>query len=123
MSDIKRVGVVGAGLMGAGIAEVCARAGLDVVVREITDDAAAAGRARITGSLNRGLKAGKLTDEEHQAALGRLTVTADLNDLADCDLVIEAATENPEVKAALFADIDRTVTRPDAILATRSSAW
>jgi 3-hydroxybutyryl-CoA dehydrogenase len=122
MSDISRVGVVGAGLMGSGIAEVCARAGLDVVVREIDDDAAAAGRARITASLDRGVKAGKLTQLDRDSALERLTVTRHLGELADRDLVIEAATEHPEVKARLFADIDRTVSRPDAILATNTSS-
>lgn len=122
MSDVSRVGVVGAGLMGSGIAEVCARAGLDVVVREIDDDAAAAGRARITASLDRGVKAGKLTQLDRDSALDRLTVTSDLGELADRDLVIEAATEHPEVKARLFADIDRTVSRPDVILATNTSS-
>jgi 3-hydroxybutyryl-CoA dehydrogenase len=122
MSDYTRVGVVGAGLMGSGIAEVCARAGLDVVVREINEDAVAAGRTRITRSLDRGVQKGKLTEDERDAALSRLTVTADLDGLADRDLVVEAATENPGVKAALFGDIDRTVKRPDAILATNTSS-
>jgi 3-hydroxybutyryl-CoA dehydrogenase len=122
MSDYRRVGVVGAGLMGSGIAEVCARAGLDVVVREINEDAVAAGRSRITRSLDRGAAKGKLTQEERDAALSRLTVTADLGALGDRDLVIEAATENPDVKAALFADIDAAVKRPDAILATNTSS-
>jgi 3-hydroxybutyryl-CoA dehydrogenase len=122
MSDYRRVGVVGAGLMGSGIAEVCARAGLDVVVREINEDAVAAGRTRITRSLDRGAAKGKLTQVERDAALSRLTVTADLGALGDRDLVIEAATENPDVKAALFADIDAAVKRPDAILATNTSS-
>jgi 3-hydroxybutyryl-CoA dehydrogenase len=122
MSEYTRVGVIGAGLMGSGIAEVCARAGLDVVVREINDDAVAAGRTQITRSLDRGVQKGKLTEQERDAALGRLTVTADLGGLADRDLVIEAAIENPGVKAALFRDIDRTVKRPDAILATNTSS-
>ena len=122
MSNITRVAVIGAGLMGSGIAEVCARAGLDVVVREIDDGAATAGRARITGSLDRGVKAGKLTQLERDTALERVTVTTDLGALADRDLVIEAATENPAVKAALFADIDAVVKRPEAILATNTSS-
>ena len=122
MSNITRVAVIGAGLMGSGIAEVCARAGLDVVVRELDDGAAAAGRARITGSLARGVKAGKLTQLEHDTALERVTVTTCLGALADRDLVIEAATENPAVKAALFADIDAVVKRPEAILATNTSS-
>jgi hypothetical protein len=102
MSDIQRAGIVGAGLMGPGIAEVCARTEQDVVVREIDDEATAAGRARITDSLDRSLEKGKLTEPEHEAALRRLSVTADLSLLADRGLVIEAAVENQEVKAALF---------------------
>ncbi len=109
MSDITRVGVLGCGLMGSGIAEVCARSGLEVVVREIDDDAAAAGRGRIQASLGRAVKSGKLSGPERDAALECVTVTTELSDLADRDLVIEAATENPDVKAALFADLDRIV--------------
>jgi 3-hydroxybutyryl-CoA dehydrogenase len=122
MTDITRVGVIGAGLMGSGIAEVCARAGLDVTVREIDEAAVSAGRARIEGSLSRGAKSGKLTSLERDAALERITVTTSLADLADRDLVIEAASENPELKAALFADLDAVVMRPDAILATNTSS-
>jgi 3-hydroxybutyryl-CoA dehydrogenase len=122
MRDITRVGVAGCGLMGSGIAEVCARGGLDVVVREIDDAAAVAGRARIEGSLARAVWAGKLTAEDRDAALARIRVTTRLDDLADRELVIEAATENPEVKAALFAELDRVVELPDAILATNTSS-
>ena len=119
---IRKVGVLGAGLMGAGIAEVCARAGLDVMVREIDDRAAAAGRARIEASLNRGVRTGKLTTGDRDVAIGYLTYTTDLPDLADRDLVIEAATENPAIKSALFAELDTVVKRPDAILATNTSS-
>jgi 3-hydroxybutyryl-CoA dehydrogenase len=122
LSDITRVGVIGAGLMGSGIAEVCARAGLNVIVREIDDAAAAAGRARIEKSLERGLAAGKLTTGDRDVALGCLTYTTSLDDLADRDLVIEAATENPQLKAGLFAELDAVVKRPDAILATNTSS-
>jgi 3-hydroxybutyryl-CoA dehydrogenase len=122
VSDIARVGVIGCGLMGSGIAEVCARAGLDVIVREVDDAAAEAGRERIVASLARAVKAGKLSGLEREAAAERVTVTTDLSGLADCDLVIEAAAENPEVKAALFAELDRVVKRPDAILATNTSS-
>jgi 3-hydroxybutyryl-CoA dehydrogenase len=122
LSDIIRVGVIGAGLMGSGIAEVCARAGLDVLVREIDDAALTAGRARIGKSLDRGLGSGKLTAADREAALGRLSYTTSVSDLADRDLVIEAATENPGVKSALFAELDETVKRPDAILATNTSS-
>ena len=122
MSDITRVGVAGCGLMGSGIVEVCARAGLDVVVREVDDGAAAAGRARIERSLTRAVRAGKLSAEDRDAALTRVRVTTALDDLADRELVIEAATENPAVKAALFAELDRVAERPDVILATNTSS-
>ena len=122
MSDITRVGVAGCGLMGSGIVEVCSRAGLDVVVREVDDGAAAAGRARIEGSLARAVRAGKLSAEDRDAALTRVRVTTALDDLADRELVIEAATENPAVKAALFAELDRVTERPDVILATNTSS-
>jgi 3-hydroxybutyryl-CoA dehydrogenase len=75
MSDITRAGVVGCGLMGSGIAEVCARAGLDVIVREIDEPAAASGRARIEASLERGLEAGKLAPDDRDVALGCLVLT------------------------------------------------
>jgi 3-hydroxybutyryl-CoA dehydrogenase len=122
MREITRVGVAGCGLMGSGIAEVCARGGLDVVVREIDDGAAAAGRARIEGSLARAVRAGKLDPEDRDAALARIRVTTDLADLADRELIIEAATENPAVKAALFAELDRVAADPDVILATNTSS-
>ncbi|MGI5460991.1 3-hydroxybutyryl-CoA dehydrogenase [Streptomyces sp. CA-249302] len=121
-ADISRVGVVGCGLMGAGIAEVCSRAGLDVVVHEVSPGSAAAGRARITTSLDRGVRRGKLTGEERDAALGRLRVTADLAELADRDLVVEAATEDEAVKLRLFAALDRVVVREDALLASNTSS-
>jgi 3-hydroxybutyryl-CoA dehydrogenase len=122
MGEITLVGVAGCGLMGSGIAEVCARGGLDVVVREIDDAAAAAGRARIEASLARAVKAGKLTAKDRDAALARVLLTTRLEDLADRELVIEAATENPGVKAALFAELDRAAERPDVILATNTSS-
>ena len=122
MREITRVGVAGCGLMGSGIAEVCARGGLDVVVREVDDAAAKAGRARIQASLARAVKAGKLTAKDRDAALARVLLTTRLEDLADRELVIEAATENPGVKAALFAELDRAAERPDVILATNTSS-
>jgi 3-hydroxybutyryl-CoA dehydrogenase len=122
MSEITRVGVAGCGLMGSGIAEICARGGLDVIVREIDSAAAQAGLARIQASLARAVRAGKITAEDRDAALARLTVTTRLEDLADRELVIEAATENPVVKAALFAELDRAVAGPDTILATNTSS-
>ncbi len=122
MSEITRVGVAGCGLMGSGIAEICARGGLDVIVREIDSAAAEAGLARIQASLARAVRAGKITAEDRDAALARLRLTTRLEDLADRELVIEAATENPVVKAALFAELDRAVARPDTILASNTSS-
>jgi 3-hydroxybutyryl-CoA dehydrogenase len=122
VDDIKRVGVVGGGLMGSGIAEVCARAGLDVIVREIDDAAAAAARTRIAESLGRGVRKGKLSEAERDEALRRVAVVTSLEDLADRDLVIEAAAESQALKARLFQELDATVTRPDAVLATNTSS-
>jgi 3-hydroxybutyryl-CoA dehydrogenase len=121
-ADIRRVGVVGSGLMGAGIAEVCARAGLDVVVRELTAEAASAGRQRITASFDRAVRSGKLAEEERDAALGRLRVTTDLNLLADRDVVVEAIAEDERLKTEVFADLDKIVAREDAILASNTSS-
>ncbi|MEZ0362832.1 3-hydroxybutyryl-CoA dehydrogenase [Mycobacterium sp. pUA109] len=120
--SIERVGVVGAGQMGAGIAEVAARAGVDVKVFETTDALVTAGRNRITKSLDRGVSAGKITERERDAALGQLAFSTDLNDFADRQLVIEAVIEDESVKAGLFAELDRVITNPDAVLASNTSS-
>ena len=120
--DIRTVGVIGSGLMGAGIAEVCARAGLDTVVREITAEAAAAGRRRVSASLDRAVRSAKLTEADRDAALGRLRFTADLDALADRDLLVEAIAENEQLKTEVFATLDKVVTRQDAILASNTSS-
>ncbi|MFO7298869.1 MAG: 3-hydroxybutyryl-CoA dehydrogenase [Actinomycetes bacterium] len=117
-----RVGVIGGGLMGSGIAEVCARAGHDVVVHEISLETAEAALGRIHKSLDRGVERGKITAEEAEAAKQRITVATDISAQADRQIVIEAATENEEVKKALFADLDRVVADPDAILASNTSS-
>jgi 3-hydroxybutyryl-CoA dehydrogenase len=119
--EIRKVGVVGLGTMGAGIAQVSVQSGFDTVGREVSDELGERGRATIERYLNRGVEKGRLSDADRDAALGRLTLTTDLGDLADCDLVIEAALEELELKRELFAELDR-VTRPDAILATNTSA-
>ena len=119
---IERAGVVGSGLMGSGIAEVLARAGLDVVVRDISEEAVAAGRGRIEKSLDRGVERGKLTAEERDAAVSRLHYTVDMADFADRQLVIEAASENEEIKKSIFAELDQIVTDPQAILASNTSS-
>ena len=118
---IRRVGVVGLGTMGAGIAQVSVQAGFDTVGREITDELGQRGRATIERYLNRGVEKGRLSEGERDGALGRLTLTTDLAELAECDLVIEAALEELELKREVFAELDR-VTRPDAVLATNTSA-
>ena len=119
---IERVGVVGAGLMGSGIAEVCARAGLDVVVREADAAAAERGLARLTASLERGARAGKLTDAERDAALGRIRLTTDYGELADRQLVVEAVVESEPLKLDVFRNLDRVVADRDAILASNTSS-
>ena len=103
---IDTVGVVGCGLMGSGIAEVAARSGFDVVVREVDDDAASAGRARIERSLARAVAKEKITADDRDAALARMRFTVDLADLADRDLVVEAIVEDLDAKATLFGALD-----------------
>ena len=119
---IERIGVVGCGLMGSGIAEVCARAGLDVMVREVDAAAAEAGRTRLVKSLDRGLSAGKLTEEERDAAVSKLAFTTDLADLADRQLVVEAVVEDEAMKVDIFRQLDQVVTADDAILASNTSS-
>jgi 3-hydroxybutyryl-CoA dehydrogenase len=121
-NQIERVGVIGAGQMGAGIAEVSARAGVDVLVFETTDALVTAGRNRITKSLERAVSAGKVTEREKDAALGKLKFTTTIDDLADRQLVIEAVIEDENVKAKIFADLDRVITDPDAVLASNTSS-
>ena len=122
MSEIQRVGVVGCGLMGSGIAEVCARAGLDVIVREVNEGAVDVGRKRIERSLNKAVKSGKLPEADRDAALGRLRYTTDFGEFADRQLVVEAVIENEAEKLEVFRGIDKAVEAEDAILATNTSS-
>jgi 3-hydroxybutyryl-CoA dehydrogenase len=119
---IDRVGVVGGGQMGAGIAEVCARGGVDVVVHEIDEALAAAARARVEASLGRALERGKLTAEERDAALGRIRFGSDLEAMADRQLVVEAVVENEMLKREVFAHLDALVEDPGAVLASNTSS-
>lgn len=119
---IDRVGVVGAGLMGSGIAEVCARAGLDVVVREVDAAGVAAGRKRIESSLARAVRTGKLDESSRENALDRLRFVTDLEDLGDRQLVVEAILESEPEKAELFARLDQVVLDEQAILASNTSS-
>jgi 3-hydroxybutyryl-CoA dehydrogenase len=120
--QIERVGVVGAGLMGSGIAEVCARAGLGVVVLEVNPEAAERGRSRIVGSLDRGLRSGKLTEDERDAAIAQLAFTTDFAELGDRQLVVEAVLEDEALKVGIFRELDRALTDPQAILASNTSS-
>ncbi|MFJ8436439.1 3-hydroxybutyryl-CoA dehydrogenase [Kitasatospora sp. NPDC094019] len=122
MSDIARVGVIGCGLMGSGIAEVFARAGLDVLVAEASGEALEFGRTRLTNSLETAVKRGKLAEEAKDEALARLSFTVDLADFADRDLVVEAVAEREDIKVKIFETLDRVVERRDAILASNTSS-
>jgi 3-hydroxybutyryl-CoA dehydrogenase len=118
---MEQVGVVGSGIMGAGIAEVAARSGCDVVVREVTAELADAGRARIAASLERAVTRGKLAAADRDATLARIRTTTSLDDLADRDLVIEAVVENEETKTALYRELSAVV-RTDCVLASNTSS-
>jgi 3-hydroxybutyryl-CoA dehydrogenase len=121
VAEISLVGVVGLGTMGAGIAQVCLQAGLEVVGREVEPELGEQARARIDHYLSRGVEKERLTQDEKDAALGRLTLVTDLQALGDCDLVIEAAFEDLDVKRELFSQLDGMLA-PEAILATNTSA-
>jgi 3-hydroxybutyryl-CoA dehydrogenase len=120
MTDIKRVGVVGCGLMGSGIAEVCARAGKDVVVAEASQARADAGRARLERSLRRAEERGKVTSAAE--ALERVRLVTDLDELADRELVVEAIIEDEQAKVELLARLDQVVSSDDAVLASNTSS-
>jgi 3-hydroxybutyryl-CoA dehydrogenase len=117
---MKKIGVVGCGLMGAGIAEVCARASLDVVVAESSEAAAVAGRARLEKSLIRAEERGKI--DSATEVLDRIRVVAGLEELADRDLVVEAILEDEAAKIALFKQLDEIVISPHAVLASNTSS-
>jgi len=119
--EIRKVGVVGLGTMGAGIAQVSVQSGFETVGREVSDELAERGGATVARYLTRGVEKGRLSQDERDEALGRLRLTTELADLADCDLVIEAVLEELDLKRQVFAELDR-VTRLDALLATNTSA-
>jgi len=120
IDDIDRVGVVGAGTMGSGIAQVSATSGYDVTMRDIETEYVENGFETISESLGRLVGRDKLTEDEAEAAEARIEGTTDLADLADCDIVIEAALEDIDVKRDIFSDLDDIV-GPDAVLATNTS--
>jgi 3-hydroxybutyryl-CoA dehydrogenase len=118
---IERVGVVGCGLMGSGITEVCARAGYAVVVREVNDALLQKGLARVEQSLSKAVARGKITQEQAEGALARVAGTLELADFSGCELAIEAAIENMAVKKQIFAELDG-ILPPGAILASNTSS-
>jgi 3-hydroxybutyryl-CoA dehydrogenase len=117
----ERVGVVGGGIMGSGIAEVSARAGHDVLVREVDDAAAESAQLRLTTSLGRAVRAGKFSEADRDAALARLSFTTELADLADRNVVVEAVVENEQEKSAVFTALGGIVA-PDCLLASNTSS-
>jgi len=116
----KKVGVVGCGLMGRGIAEVSAKAGYDVVVSEINRELLDKGMAAVKGSLAKAVEKGKLAQVDMDKTLGKIKGTTDMMDFKDCDLVVEAAIENLELKKKIFTDLDR-ICAPNAVLSTNTS--
>lgn len=121
MSDIERVGVVGCGLMGSGIAQVSAQAGYETVVREIDDEALDRGMSSIEKNLSRAVKKEKIDEDEKEAVLDRLTGTLELSDLGDCDIVIEAVVEDLDVKTDVFRQLDEACGE-DTIFASNTSS-
>lgn len=121
MKKIKKVGVLGCGLMGSGIAEVAARSGYETVVREVTSELVERGLQKIGGSLGKAVERGKLESSVRDETLGRLSGTVKLEDLADCDIVIEAIVENLDEKKKIFSGLDEMV-KKDAIFASNTSS-
>ncbi len=121
-SNIQRVGVIGCGLMGSGIAEVCARNGLEVLIQEATVAAMEAGQKRLITSLDRALGANKITEVERDSAIKNLHFTTDVADLADRQLVVEAVIEDETLKTNIFKSLDKVITDENAILATNTSS-
>ena len=118
---LQKIGIVGCGLMGSGIAEAAIRSGYPTTVREMTPDLVEKGRSRIQKIMGAAIAKGKLAAPEREAALSRLMLTTRVEELADCDLVIEAATEDPQTKKQLFASLDR-ICKPATILASNTSS-
>jgi 3-hydroxybutyryl-CoA dehydrogenase len=119
--EVKTFGVVGAGQMGNGIAQVAAMSGLPVIMNDIKDEFVQRGLKNITNILSRNVEKGKMTAEEKNAILGRIKTSVELKDMAPVDYVVEAATENEAIKLQIFRDLD-VICRPDIILATNTSS-
>ncbi|MGA2493896.1 MAG: 3-hydroxybutyryl-CoA dehydrogenase [Roseiarcus sp.] len=121
VTSIDKVGVIGAGQMGTGIALVCAQSGLDVVLSDISEERIHAALATVNGSLSRQIAKGQLDEAGRQATLNRITAAVSSDDLAKCDLVIEAASESEDVKRKIFANL-RTYLKPETIVASNTSS-
>ena len=120
--DIERVGVVGAGLMGTGIAEVCARSGSQVLICDMNEKFLESGRQKIQTSLDRAVRGGKLDEAARDTTLGRIAFTTDLGDFADRHMVFEAVIESEDEKLEVFASLDKIVENDEAILASNTSS-
>ncbi|MBA4790480.1 MAG: 3-hydroxybutyryl-CoA dehydrogenase [Pseudomonadota bacterium] len=119
--EIKKIGVIGAGQMGNGIAHVCALAGYDVMLSDQSEDRIRSGLATINGNMAKQVSRGTVTEEERQQAIARIAPSPGMDLLTDCDLVIESATEREEVKRKIFVDLCKVV-RPDTLLASNTSS-
>jgi len=119
--QFSKIGIVGCGQMGSGIAEVAAKAGLTVIAREINDELLSKGKGRIEKSLAKAVEKGKLSAEEKSTVMGRIKFTTGIGDLCGCDLVIEAATEDIKTKLGIFIELDK-VCKPEAVLASNTSS-
>ncbi|HEU0013721.1 MAG TPA: 3-hydroxyacyl-CoA dehydrogenase family protein [Longimicrobium sp.] len=119
--EIKRVGVLGCGLMGSGIAQVSAQAGYETIVREVSDEVCERGLGGIGKQLGKAVEKGKMAAEDRDAVMGRLRGTTSLEDLRDCDIIIEAVVENLELKNQMWQTLDG-VCRPEAIFASNTSS-
>ncbi|MBD0321090.1 MAG: 3-hydroxybutyryl-CoA dehydrogenase, partial [Gemmatimonadetes bacterium] len=121
MAEIKRVGVLGCGLMGSGIAQVCAQAGYETIVREVSDELCQKGVGGIGKQLGKSVEKGKMSAEDRDAILGRLRGTTKLEDLAECDIIIEAVVENLDLKNEMWKTLDG-VCGPETIFASNTSS-
>ncbi|MCJ7664783.1 MAG: 3-hydroxyacyl-CoA dehydrogenase NAD-binding domain-containing protein, partial [Desulfobacterales bacterium] len=119
--EIKKIGVLGAGAMGNGIAQVCAQAGYEVVMRDIADKFVQRGLKSIEGFLSKSVEKGKITEDEKKKVVGKIKGTTEMSDLKDCDFVIEAVLEELELKKQVFQEVEK-LTRPEVILATNTSS-
>src|SRR3954451_7526198 len=119
--NIKKVGVIGAGQMGGGIAHVCALAGFEVKLNDLSADRIKAGIATINGNMARQVRKKTISEEERQGALKRITAAEDFDAFGDCDLVIEAATEKEDVKRGIFSRVCSSL-KPEAMIGTNTSS-